>query len=358
MMARSHARILVTIWADPDWRGLPRDCQWFYELLLSQPHMTHCGVLQIPRRGWETCSDDDDNREAITRAMKTLGERQYIVVDEDTDEILVRSFMRHDGVIDGPPGTLKNALIAARAVASRRIRTALYVELAGVDQAVIAAKKVREGHEHPVETLRQTLLTLQPGPGGGHPRRSGYGIGDAIAVRSSDGMGDTTDSPPASTPPDAIGNAIGNAMSYASGVGEGVGVSSSPPVGLNSALQTKNTRAPRSTREPTPPGFDEFWSAYPRKEGKRKAQQAYTAALKRGAEPAELLSAARHYRTLTANTEPRFIAHPATWLNQGRYDDEPATQAYLPVAVGSTPRQGTTTQRVNAILALKRGDPR
>jgi len=121
---------------------------------------------------------------------------------------------------------------------------------------------------------------------------------------------------------------------------------------------TKNTRAPRSTRETPAAGFDEFWTAYPRKEGKRKAQQAYTAALKRGAEPAELLSAARHYRALTANTEPRFIAHPATWLNQGRYDDEPPPQAYLPAVAGSPPTKGTTTQRVNAILAFKRGDPR
>jgi hypothetical protein len=114
----------------------------------------------------------------------------------------------------------------------------------------------------------------------------------------------------------------------------------------------KDSSAPRPKRAPkTPAGFDEFWDAYPRRTAKRAAQTAYTAALKRGAEPAELLTATRRFAAASAHSEARFIPHPATWLNQGRYDDEPQTQ--LAIAAGQTQfRPSTTDQRVAQGLAL------
>ncbi|MFB6943218.1 hypothetical protein ACFWGL_17010 [Streptomyces sp. NPDC060286] len=78
---------------------------------------------------------------------------------------------------------------------------------------------------------------------------------------------------------------------------------------------------------PTPddPKFAEFWSAYPRKVAKGTARTAWAKAMKRGADPAQVIAAATraaaHHRT--AQTETRYIPHPATWLNGERYDDEP-----------------------------------
>ena len=71
-------------------------------------------------------------------------------------------------------------------------------------------------------------------------------------------------------------------------------------------------------------GFSEWWAAYPRKIGKRQAERSYKAALKTGATPEELLEALeahkQHWRL--ANTETRYIKHPATWLNAGSWMDE------------------------------------
>lgn len=71
-------------------------------------------------------------------------------------------------------------------------------------------------------------------------------------------------------------------------------------------------------------GFSEWWAAYPRKIGKRQAERSYKAALKAGATPEELLEALeahkQHWRL--ANTETRYIKHPATWLNAGSWMDE------------------------------------
>ena len=73
--------------------------------------------------------------------------------------------------------------------------------------------------------------------------------------------------------------------------------------------------------------FDRFWQAYPRRVGKQAALKAWRAALKRGAESELILAAAASYAASVSGADPQFIAHPATWLNAGRYEDEPPPKA-------------------------------
>ena len=68
--------------------------------------------------------------------------------------------------------------------------------------------------------------------------------------------------------------------------------------------------------------FADFWKAYPRKEAKRAAEKAYTAALKRGVEPEAIRLAALAYAQ-SPHRDPQFTKHAATWLNAGCYDDQP-----------------------------------
>jgi hypothetical protein len=68
--------------------------------------------------------------------------------------------------------------------------------------------------------------------------------------------------------------------------------------------------------------FDEFWSLYPRKIAKATARKAWA---KLSAE--QQLMAAKAIGThcnywRTKETELEFIPHPATWLNQERWEDE------------------------------------
>jgi hypothetical protein len=76
--------------------------------------------------------------------------------------------------------------------------------------------------------------------------------------------------------------------------------------------------------------FDEWWRAYPRKVGKGRARRCYAAARKAGVTAEELLAGAVRYAGAAIDAEPQFVAHPATWLHQGRWQDE---------NVGITPRQ-------------------
>lgn len=69
--------------------------------------------------------------------------------------------------------------------------------------------------------------------------------------------------------------------------------------------------------------FEEFWQAYPRKIGKAAAAKKFESLVKKRVAPVdELITGAMRYGAATTNTEPQFICHPTTWLNQGRWSDD------------------------------------
>jgi uncharacterized protein YdaU (DUF1376 family) len=74
-----------------------------------------------------------------------------------------------------------------------------------------------------------------------------------------------------------------------------------------------------------PPGFDAFWTAYPRKTAKVKAAQAYARLKVDESLLSRMLAALAEQR----NSEQwlrdggQFIPHPASWLNARRWEDEP-----------------------------------
>lgn len=67
--------------------------------------------------------------------------------------------------------------------------------------------------------------------------------------------------------------------------------------------------------------FEEWYQVYPLHKGRGGAERAFAKALKL-AKLDELLKGARRYAESVQGTERRFIAHPATWLNQKRWTDD------------------------------------
>lgn len=92
--------------------------------------------------------------------------------------------------------------------------------------------------------------------------------------------------------------------------------------------------------EPQQSHFDEFWASYPKKVGKEAARKAWNR-LKPDKALRERIAAAvaTAKESQQWNRENgRFIPNPATWLNQGRWDDE-----YTP-ATPEPPRAGTPSK--------------
>lgn len=75
-------------------------------------------------------------------------------------------------------------------------------------------------------------------------------------------------------------------------------------------------------RSSDPSAFDAWYFAYPRKVGKDAARKAYAKAVKRVA-PEVLLAAVQRYANDPNLPDAQFTPHPSTWLNEGRWDDEP-----------------------------------
>lgn len=95
--------------------------------------------------------------------------------------------------------------------------------------------------------------------------------------------------------------------------------------------------------------FEEFYAAYPRRVGKEAARRAFVKAVKTKAKASDIIEGARRYAAATAaaGTETRFIAHPATWLNAGRWSDD--MQDAAPIEL--TPWEKKTAVMVHSLQA-------
>ncbi len=69
-------------------------------------------------------------------------------------------------------------------------------------------------------------------------------------------------------------------------------------------------------------GFSSFWSKYPKRVGKAAALKAWK---KNGCESnsAKILEALEKQHGYLTREGGKFIPNPSTWLNEGRWDDEP-----------------------------------
>jgi hypothetical protein len=68
--------------------------------------------------------------------------------------------------------------------------------------------------------------------------------------------------------------------------------------------------------------FDEWWKVFPLKKAKPSARKAYDRA-RQSTSTVVLLDGARRYAAERAGQDPKYTAHPATWLNQRRWEDDP-----------------------------------
>lgn len=71
--------------------------------------------------------------------------------------------------------------------------------------------------------------------------------------------------------------------------------------------------------------FGDFWSEYPNKVGKPKAEQSYRKAIAGGTEHGDIMQGLQRWKGSRQWTKDggEFIPHPTTWLNQKRWADDP-----------------------------------
>lgn len=126
-MARKFASINMTIWQDDDFRALSPAAQHLYFVLLADPKLTYCGTgdwrpkhVAQKAAGWSLS--------AVEAAAYELAEARLVLWCDDTDEFLIRSFVRHDGVMSHPKLCV-SAAVATTEVGSNALRKVVIGEL-------------------------------------------------------------------------------------------------------------------------------------------------------------------------------------------------------------------------------------
>lgn len=162
-MARSEARIQVTIWSDPDFRRLSPGAQWAYMHLLSQPDLGWHGVVPLRVTKWAR-SANGLTPARLREDLAELGVAGYVVVDEDTEELLVRSLIRGDEIYR-QPSLMHNAASTLPFVESPAIRAQIAVELTRVvdDAAAGLISPLAKGSAEPLKKMLGELrVTIPP----------------------------------------------------------------------------------------------------------------------------------------------------------------------------------------------------
>lgn len=301
-MARDHARIELSIWADDDWRDLTPGAQHLYLLILTHPDLSFAGVvdwrpnrLRVMASHW----DPDD----LKRAAEELARNLYLVVDEETEEALIRSFVRNDGLMKQP--NMAVAMVkAARSIASRGIRAVLVHELLRLREDQPDLKGWASAEE---------LLSWRSADPSGYP--TGYPSSNPSGNPSVKGEPNPSDDP-SPTPYSLLPTPYSLLPTPDS------------PLPAPAAQETAKARK----RSDYSPEFETFWATYPRREAKRQAWNAWGKALNRATVEA-ITEGARRYAE-DPNRAAKYTKHAATWLNADGWEDEPLPAPSSPGSSG------------------------
>ena len=306
-MAREYARVKLTIWADQDHRALPKGPQHlYYKLLTGEINAAGIADWRPARIAALTAGE---TAESVRQDGRALEEARFIVIDEATEEVLVRSFVRHDGVVKSP-NMARAAALAWSVAGSQRIRDAIAIEV---------QRAASEDPKLPGLARMGELLEHQPGDPWIHsgtisePFRSG------------------SDEVPEDITIGSAGNHFGTISEPFRSGSDGVPQSSPIPQPTTHNLKTHTpavadataSETAKSASRPSPADdFEAFWSDYPRKVGKGAAVKAWKAATRK-TNPQAIRDGLRRQLPAMTQQEPRFIPHPSTWLNSERWTDDP-----------------------------------
>ena len=98
LMARSYGRIDVQRFHDTDWRALPLAEKAVFDMMLTHPKLSLCGALDL-KYGSLCGYAPELDVDALSGHLEALEAARFIAVDWDTDEAVIRTFVRHDGVL-------------------------------------------------------------------------------------------------------------------------------------------------------------------------------------------------------------------------------------------------------------------
>lgn len=285
-MAREYAKLLTRIWADGDFKRLTANAQRLYFQIISQPDISMVGVVTLAEKRWAMQVADQPEANVVA-SLEELENHRFVVVDNNTQEVLVRSFVRSDEGWKSPTA-MKGIESAARSVLSDGLKAGIRDELVRIDTSKLS-DKVSE------KTGRSTKEYVE-------------GIVWGIAEDFKDLTHTPADTPSDTPSPYLI---------------ESLHSTTTEPEPTPTTEPTYTTRKSGATRKRVeyPDAFEQFWNAYPVKRDKGKALKAWEKATRR-TDPDNILAGATRYRE-DPNRSDQYTKYAEGWLNGDGWEDEP-----------------------------------
>jgi hypothetical protein len=114
--------IQTSIWDDAEFAAIGPDAQLVYLFFVTQPTVTTTGLLPLRRRYWAQRLFSGD-QERLETALNRLEHGAFVWVDEDTEELVIRSWVKHN--VQKSPNMEKGARDAIAGISSVPLRMRL-----------------------------------------------------------------------------------------------------------------------------------------------------------------------------------------------------------------------------------------
>lgn len=137
-MSDEFGKIYKRIWGDEDFKALPASQQLLYLKLISQPDISLAGVLTYAPIRWAMQTSDLEP-DALVADFTAICRAGFVVADLDTQEVLVRSYIRQDGGWKSPK-TMIGIGNAVDRILSPTLRGIISTELLRVDITGLSAR--------------------------------------------------------------------------------------------------------------------------------------------------------------------------------------------------------------------------
>lgn len=310
-MAREYGKLYIRAWSN-GFTQLPARAQRTYMFLLSQPDISNAGTLTLALRRWANCVGDETAQD-IEDDLKYLAARGYVVVDEECEELLVRTYIKWDGGWRSP-----NMMVSIKAAASQAlsetIRATLREEVTKLDTSALP-KKVNERTGRSTKDFIELLIAQLADELAGDekdPEVADWGretLQGTLPLTLSEAL------------PERVPDSNPSRKGSAKGFGKGSSTTTTTAID-STAIDTTtrvNNREKTANRSYTPQ-FEQFWSLYPqhRRKEKPRAFAEWQQATRR-ADPGEVIAGLKAYLTGDVTYAP----YPAKWLKTDSWQDGP-----------------------------------
>ncbi|MGJ9405278.1 hypothetical protein ACHABQ_03000 [Nesterenkonia aurantiaca] len=300
-MARDRAKINTGIWGDKDWKSLTMAEQWLYTTILTRPDLNHVGVGDWrPRRLSKLAVGI--SAEQVEEAAEGLQAKLFILVDDESEEVLIRSFLKHDGVLQNPNlgASIKSAYDSVVSSMLQEVVVHELHKLSERDPDLPAFTSVKS------KAHLAALMRMPAAPITDHVNAVPHSKNAVPEV------------PQRRSEPETTPFGSGDPSSTTTTTTATTTSSYEDPEEYPEALELIIEEPQGPTEDDL---FKAFWAEYPSKAGRKPAREKFTVALRR-ASAQEIISGAHRYN-VDPNREQAYTKHAATWLHNDGWEDPP-----------------------------------